>query len=63
MDIILVSSRGGDSRSIHLGGRQFAYLLLLLTGLVIAATATLQYGLQQLSPDGWGGEFHQSRKT
>lgn len=42
MNIILVSNRWAESRSIYLGGKQIAVLLVLLSGLVIIAALGVQ---------------------
>ncbi|MCX7193401.1 MAG: M23 family metallopeptidase [Proteobacteria bacterium] len=42
MNVILVSSRWTQSRSIYLGGRQIVLLILLLSGLIIMAAFALQ---------------------
>lgn len=49
MNIILVSDRWGNSRSIYVGGRQFGFLLL---GAIVAAAIGVQFALLHLTPDG-----------
>lgn len=52
MNVILVSNRWAGSRSIYLGGRQIAMLLILLSGVVVAAAIALQFVLVRLAPVG-----------
>ena len=52
MNIILVSDRLAKTRSIALGGWQVLFILLLLSGLVWAATFSLQYALVRFAPEG-----------
>lgn len=51
MNVILVSSRWAGSRSIYLGGKQFALLLLLLFGLISVAVIGVQFALLRFVPE------------
>ena len=51
MNVILVSSRWAGSRSIYLGGKQLALLLLLLFGLMSAAVIGASVALLRFAPD------------
>ncbi len=51
MNVILVSSRCAGSRSIYLGGKQFALLLLLLFGLMSLAVIGASVALLRFAPD------------
>jgi len=52
MNIILVSNRLAKTRSITLGAWQLLFMLLLLSGMVWAATFALQYTLVRFAPEG-----------
>ena len=52
MNIILVSNRLAKTRSITLGAWQLLFMLLLLSGMVWAATLALQYTLVRFAPEG-----------
>lgn len=52
MNIILVSNRWTDSRSIYLGGRQIALLIVLLFAAFVMATIAAQYALKHWAPEG-----------
>ena len=54
MNVILVSNRWAESRSIYLGGRQLVLLMLLLFGLMIVVIMGVQFALLRLAPDGVG---------
>jgi murein DD-endopeptidase MepM/ murein hydrolase activator NlpD len=54
VNVILVSNRWAGSRSIYLGGRQIVFLMLLVSGLVVAAAIGLQYALVRLAPNATG---------
>ena len=54
MNIILVSNRWAESRSIYLGGKQIGLLLLLLFGGIITAATGVQFALMRLAPDSLG---------
>lgn len=56
MNVILVSDRLAKAQSITLGGKQIALLMLLLSGLILAAAVALQAALVRFAPDGLGGE-------
>lgn len=52
MNIILVSSRWAGARSIYLGGKQIALLILLFISLVVMAGAGVRYMLMRIAPSG-----------
>lgn len=52
MNIILVSNRWAESRSLFLGGKQLALLIILLSGLFVAAGFGLQYAMAHFAPLG-----------
>ena len=54
MNIILVSNRWAESRSIYLGGKQIGLLLLLLFGGIVTAATGVQFALTRMAPDGLG---------
>lgn len=57
MNIILVSNRMAKTRSISLGGLQLTFLLMLLSGLMLAAAFTLQYVLVRFAPEDLSDEI------
>ena len=58
MNIILVSSRWAGSRSIYLGGRQMALLLLLFLGLMSIAVIGVQFALLRFAPEDLARELN-----
>ncbi len=52
MNVIIVSNRLANSRSITLGGWQVLFLVLLLSGMVWVAALALQYALVRFAPEG-----------
>lgn len=52
MNIILVSNRLAKTRSIMLNGWQIMFLLILLSGLMLGISLTLQYALVRFAPEG-----------
>jgi len=54
LNIILVSNRWAESRSIYLGGKQIGLLLLLLFGGIVTAATGVQFALTRMAPDGLG---------
>ena len=52
MNVIIVSNRLANTRSVTLGGWQLLFLVVLLSGLVWAAAFTLQYTLVRFAPEG-----------
>ncbi|HEU0282606.1 MAG TPA: M23 family metallopeptidase [Gallionella sp.] len=52
MNVIIVSNRLANTRSVTLGGWQVLFLVLLLSGLVWVAALTLQYALVRFAPEG-----------
>ncbi len=52
MNVILVSNRWAESRSLYLGGKQFGILMLLLFALLIVAAFCAQYALVYFVPMG-----------
>ncbi len=57
MNIILVSSRWAGSRSIYLGGKQLALLLLLFFGLMSIAVIGVQFALLRFAPEDMAREL------
>jgi murein DD-endopeptidase MepM/ murein hydrolase activator NlpD len=57
MNIILVSNRLAKTRSVTLAGWQIAFLLMLLSGLMLGAAMTLQYALVRFAPEGLSDEI------
>ena len=57
MNIILVSNRLAKTRSISLGGLQLTFLLVLLSGLMLAAAFTMQYLLVRFAPEDLSDEI------
>ena len=58
MNIILVSSRWAGSRSIYLGGRQMALLLLMFFGLMSIAVIGVQFALLRFAPEDLARELN-----
>ena len=52
MNIILVSNRLAKTRSIMLNGWQIMFLMMLLSGLMLVISLTLQYALVRFAPEG-----------
>lgn len=52
MNVIIVSNRLANTRSVTLGGWQVLFLVLVLSGLVWMAAITLQYVLVRFAPEG-----------
>ena len=56
MNIILVSNRLAKTRSFTLGGWQITFLMLLLSGTMLAAAFAMQYALVRFAPESMSDE-------